>query len=67
MAAAHLVFNYNCILVCEISFSNRLGHPKLTNYLRVLAIKILLRVVFIAQINHYGKFTTLRKLISIVL
>ena len=39
-------------------------HSKLV-YLRVL--KNLLHVVFIALISHYGKFTALYKLISIVL
>ena len=36
------------------------------NYLRVLA-KDLLREIFIAQISHYGKFTALHQLVSIVL
>ena len=31
------------------------------------SLKILLHEVFIAQISHYGNFTALHKLISIVL
>ena len=63
MAAAYL-FNYNCIWFVNIFF-DRWGHSKLTTL--ECYQKVLLCVVLIAQISHYGKFTVLRKLLSIAL
>ena len=45
-------------------FLDRWGHPNLATSERLL--KILLCIVFIVQIGHYGKFMALHKLISIV-
>ena len=52
-------------LIYFISFFDRWGQCKLTN--TECQLKILLCVVFIAQISHCGKFAALHKLISIVL
>ena len=65
MADAYLFFNYNSIYLCEISFPNRWGYSKLTT--SEWQRKILLCVVFIGQINHYGKLMVLHKSILIVL
>ena len=46
-------------------FFDRWGHSKLTTL--ECYQKVLLCVVLIAQISHYGKFTVLRKLLSIAL
>ena len=52
MAAAYLFLNFNYILVCEIFFPNDVNTPNL--------------LYESAQINHYGKFRALYKLILIV-
>ena len=56
MVAAYMFLSSNCILVCEIYFSGRWGHCKLTTS------KNKFFDVFIAQISHYRKFTALHKL-----
>ena len=63
MTAAYLIFNFNSILVCEMSFSDRWGHPKLT---RLLQSGKEFTAMFIASISQCGKFTALHKLILIV-
>ena len=59
MAAAYLFLNYNYILTYEICFSDQWEQPQ------GVSSKIFF-VVFIPRISHYGKITTLHKLISIV-
>ena len=64
MIAAYLFLNYNCILLCETSLYYPWGHSNLP--FSECYLKVLLCVVFIAQISHNG-IMKLDKLISVAL
>ena len=54
MAAGYLFPNCSCILICEMSFSDRWAQIQL------------LCIIFIVKISHYGKFTALHRLIFVL-
>ena len=59
------IYFLTAVTVCEISFSDQWTYSKLTT--SECELKILLCVVVITQITHYGKFKAIHQLTSIVL